>query len=126
MGQQNGEVRIIENKTSIEICKSEKGLHIFDFSGFGPILDEFDLVLGHSKAVGWENVSEVFDSVYMEKAFVSASIQVILSESLEYVSNTLSVLVKIAWIYKDVVQVDEDLNIKEVGEDIVHEALKHC
>ena len=95
MGQWNCEVGIIENKMSIEICESEEGLHIFDFSGFGPILDDFDLVFGHSEAIGQEDVSEVFDSVYVEEAFVSVSIQVILPEPLEYISNMLSVLVEV-------------------------------
>ena len=80
---------------SIEICESKEGLHIFDFSWFQPILDDFDLVFGHSEAIGRENVSEVFDGVYMEKAFVSASVQVVLPELLEYVSNMFSVLVEV-------------------------------
>src|SRR3979490_1562299 len=92
MGQWNCEVGVIENKMSIEICESEEGLHIFDFSWFGPILDDFDLVFGHSKAIGQENLSEVFNGVYVEEAFVSVGIQVILLELLEYILNMLSVL----------------------------------
>ena len=79
----------------IEVCESEEGLNIFDFSWFRPILDDFDLVFGHSEAVWRENVSEVFDGVYMEEAFVSASIQVIFPEPLEYILNMLSVLVEV-------------------------------
>ena len=79
----------------IEICESEEGLHIFDFSWFRPILDDFDLVFGHSEALWRENVSEVFDGVYVEKAFVSMSVQVVLPEPLEYISNMFSVLVEV-------------------------------
>ena len=95
VGQRNCKVRVIENKMSIEICESKEGLHIFDFSWFWPILDDFGLVFGYSEAIGRENVSEVFDGVYVEEAFVSARVQVILLEPLEYISNMLSVLVQI-------------------------------
>ena len=34
----------------VEIGEAQEGLDVFDLSGFGPILNELDLVRGHSEA----------------------------------------------------------------------------
>ena len=34
----------------VEIGKAQEGLDVFDLSGFGPILNDLDLVGGHSEA----------------------------------------------------------------------------
>ena len=50
----------------------------------------------------------------------------VLLESLEYVSNMLLVLVKVIRVYEDIVQVNEDQNVQEIREDIIHRALRCC
>ena len=49
MGEQNGDFGVFRNKTLIEIGKSQEGLDIFDFLGFGPVLNDLDFVGGHGK-----------------------------------------------------------------------------
>ena len=62
----------------------------------------------------------------MEKAFVHESIQMVLLESLEYISDMPLVFVEVVSVYEDVVQVNEDQNVEEIREDVIHEALKCC
>ncbi len=40
--QRNGDFGVIFNETSIEVGKTEEGLYVFDFAGFGPLEDSFD------------------------------------------------------------------------------------
>jgi hypothetical protein len=42
--EQNYNIRVVEDKMMIEMCKSEEGLHIFDFPWFQPISDGLDLL----------------------------------------------------------------------------------
>ena len=50
MGEWNSDFGVFWNKTPIEIGKAQEGLDVFDLSGFGPILNDLDLVGGHSEA----------------------------------------------------------------------------
>ena len=50
MGEWNGDFRGFLNKMPIEIGEAQKGLDVFNFSGFGPILNDLDFVRGHCEA----------------------------------------------------------------------------
>ena len=50
MGQQNGDFRVVRNETLIEIGEAQERLDIFDLLGFRPILNDLDIVGGHSEA----------------------------------------------------------------------------
>ena len=45
--EQDCDFRVAVNETALEIGKPEEGHYISDFSGFGPVLDGLDFVLGH-------------------------------------------------------------------------------
>ena len=57
MGEQNRDFRVFWNKTPIEIGEAQKGLDVFDLSGFGPILNDLDFVGGHSEAAQREDIA---------------------------------------------------------------------
>ena len=57
MGEWNGDFRVFQNKTPIEIGEAQKGLDVFDLSGFGPILNDLDFIRGHSEAAQREDVA---------------------------------------------------------------------
>jgi len=59
-GKQNDNIQISVDKSTIEVGKSEKGLNIFKFSWLGPVLDDFDFVIGHSEPKRRKDISKVF------------------------------------------------------------------
>ena len=56
-GECNGDFGVFQNKTLIEIGEAQERLDIFDLSGFGPILNDLDLVGGHSEATQREDIA---------------------------------------------------------------------
>jgi len=53
-------------------------------SGFGPTLDNLDLVWGHGEAFRWQHIPEVFSGSYMKLAFICIGKEAISMESVEY------------------------------------------
>ena len=91
--------RISINETMVEVGKTEEGLNVLDFLGFGPILDNLDLVWGHGEAFWRQHVSEVFAGSDMELAFVCMGKKSISMESSEYFPN-------MSFVLRNVVRVD--------------------
>ena len=56
-GEWNGDFRVLQNKTPIEIGKAQEGLDVFNLSGFRPILNDLDFVRGHSEAAQREDIA---------------------------------------------------------------------
>jgi len=50
-GKQEDDVRVMVDKSLVEVGKSKEGLNVLNFSGLRPILDDFDLGLVHSQTV---------------------------------------------------------------------------
>ena len=59
---------------SVKVGKSKEGLHIFNFLGFRPILYDINFLGVHGKSIRGQDVSEVFNCLSMEKAFVGACV----------------------------------------------------
>ena len=73
----------------------------------------------------WGSVNYwVFDSVFMEIAFVSSGVKTIFSETSEYLSHMFTMEFWIVGVDEDIIQVENNTDIKHVGEDIVHKSLK--
>ena len=51
-GERNHDVRIVLNKTVVEIGKSKEGLDVLDFTWFRPIADNADLCRVHMQPIG--------------------------------------------------------------------------
>ena len=60
----------------------------------------------------------------MEIAFVSSGIETIFSEMPEYLLDMFTMEFQIVGVDEDIIQVDNNSDIKHVGEDIVHKSLK--
>src|SRR5467141_3198581 len=85
--KRNSDFRISINEMMVEVGKTEEGLNILDFPGFGPILDNLDLVRGHGEAFGRQHISEVFTGSDMELEFVCTGKKTVNAESSEYFPN---------------------------------------
>ena len=70
MQEWHGDFGISKNESLVKVGKTKEGLNIFDFSGFGPILDYLDSVRGHGEAFRRQHISEVFAGSDMEFTFV--------------------------------------------------------
>src|SRR3979490_3172672 len=79
--ERNGDVRVIENKTTIEVGEAEKRLDVFDLPRFGPIADRFDFVFSHCETFGLEYVTKEFDCVFVPFTFTGFSIESVFSEA---------------------------------------------
>jgi hypothetical protein len=112
------------DESLIEVGKPKERLDIFHFTGYGPLLDGLDLVGGHGKAVWREDISEILHRVTVPFAFTGACKQVVFPESLENLSNVFLMLFGGVGIYKDVVEIDEYVDVKEVAKNIVPESLE--
>src|SRR5467141_4273429 len=106
MCEWNGDFGISVNETTVKVGKTEEGLNVLDFSGFIPILDYLDFVLGHGEAFGRQHVSEVFAGSDVELAFVCTGKKSISTESAKYFSDVSLVFGNVVRINEDVVQID--------------------
>ena len=78
------DVGVVGNESSVEVCKTQEGLKVLDFSGFRPILNGLNFSGEHGETIFGKNVAEVFNCISGEMTFVGAGIKFVLSESLEY------------------------------------------
>jgi hypothetical protein len=108
----------------VEVGEAKEGLNVFDFPRFQPIKDGFHFVFSHAESVGGKDVSEVFHTVPVEFAFPGVGIQAMLPESVEDFFDMLFVLGHIIRVDQDVIKVDNDTDVEEVAEDVVHEVLE--
>ena len=60
----------------------------------------------------------------MEISFVSSGIETIFSETPEYLPDMFAMEFRIVEVDENIIQVDNNTDIKHVGEDIVHKSLK--
>src|SRR5882672_7057702 len=116
--KQNCDFGISINEMMIEVGETEEGLNILDFLGFGPILDNLDLVWGHGEAFRRQHVSEVFTGSDMELAFVCTGKKSVSVESSEYFLNMSFVLGNVVGVDEDVIQVDDDNDVNHIHEDV--------
>ena len=79
--ERNGDVRIIENKMTIEVGEAEKRLDILDLPRFGPIMNRFDFVFSHCETFGSEDITEEFNCVFVPFTFAGFSIESVFLEA---------------------------------------------
>ena len=62
------------NKPAVEVGESQERLNVLDFPRFGPILDDFDLVIVHSESAWSQDIAKILDRVLVKGAFISTGI----------------------------------------------------
>ena len=62
------------NKPAVEVGETQERLNVLDFLQFGPILDDFDLIVIHSESAWSRDIAKILDRVLMEGAFISVGI----------------------------------------------------
>src|SRR5467141_1376018 len=122
--ERNGDFGISVNETTIEVGETEEGLNVLDLSGFRPSLDDLDFVLGHGEAFGRQHVSKVFAGSDVELAFVCTGKKSVSVESAKYFSDVSLMFDNVVRVDEDVVQIDNDYDVNNVREDVVHKPLE--
>ena len=80
-GKQDYCVGEIDNKMSVEICESEKGLDLFQVQRNWPITNSFCFCNIHRNACGGDHKSEEFNGMSMKKGFLRFDVKVVLPKS---------------------------------------------
>ena len=57
VGEQNGDVRVVQNETPVEISKTQEGLYVFNLAGLRPILNDLYFIGCHGKSTQREDVT---------------------------------------------------------------------
>src|SRR5882724_6555283 len=122
----NGDFRISENESSVKIGETKERLDVFDFPGFGPILDYLDFVRRHGEAFGRQHISQVFAGSDVEFTFVCTGKKSVSAESAKYFSDMSLVFGNIVRVDEYVIQIDDDNDVNHVRENVIHQPLESC
>jgi hypothetical protein len=123
-GKRDNDVRVSVDKASVKVREAEKGLNVANVPGFGPIEDSLDLVFGHGNAVSGNDETEEFDRFRVELALLGLAEEIVFPETPEDFFDVFLVVIGIVGVDEDVIEVNDDVEVEDVGEDVVHEALE--
>ena len=126
--ERDRDLRVIVDKSTIEIGEAEEGLDVSNIPRLGPREDRLDLLGVHADAVGADDIAEIFDAGRVELAFLGLAIEVVESKTFEDFADAFDVVRFVIGVGEDedIVEVDDDRDIEEIGEDLVHKALEGC
>src|ERR1700761_3581093 len=82
MSEWDHNIRIIMDKSPVKVSETKERLNVFDFLGFRPVLNDFDLFLIHADSPRTDNVSKVLPRVRMKLTFFIVGIQAMFPELL--------------------------------------------
>ena len=91
---------------------------------FWPILYHLNLVGGHGETLRGKDVTKVLGAVRMELTLFRLGVEAVLPESPENLLNVLAMVGNVIGEYGDVIQIDNDTDVEEITEDVVHETLE--
>ena len=74
VGEQNGDVRVVQNETPVEISETQEGLYVFDLSGLRPILNNLYFISCHGKSTQREDVTWIFNCLDIEETLISMDV----------------------------------------------------
>lgn len=122
--QGNSDIRVSRYKPTIEIGEAEERLNIPNTLRLRPILNRLDFLLIHRETLGRNYVAEVLDRRRVELALFGFAIKLVLMKAPKDFFDMLLMIFGIGREDEDVVQVDDDKDVEDVGKDVVHEVLK--
>ena len=105
-----------------KLAKPKNNCNVFDFMRFGPILDDFNLIVVHSKSIWSQSVTKILNHILMKRTFM---VQVYNCYSRDGVGLHMFLMIsRVVRVDQDVIEVNEYAYIQQVGENIVHEMLE--
>jgi hypothetical protein len=99
-------------------------LYILNFSGRRPILNGLNLGLVHRETLGRDDIAEKLHRIDVEDTFLERSVKAGGPKPSENFAHMFSVFRRVFGVDEDIVEVNDHVNVEEVGEEVVHEPLK--
>ena len=112
------------NETAVEIGKAEEGLNVLYSPRHWPFLDNFNLGRIHGKSAWRKDKAKILDSLHVQFTLSWIQEESMLTELAEYFMDMFGVFRGIIGVYEDIVKVDDDEFIQEVGENVIYEVLE--
>jgi len=88
-------------------------------------LDNLYFVIGHGKTRRRKDISQILYQLRVKFTFLCFNIKTSLAEMLEYFFYML-VMFGHVQVDEYIIQIDHNINIQEIGENVIHELLKVC
>ena len=114
------------DELTVEVRESEDGLDVLNFPRFWPIGDGLNFLHRHGESVRRETETKVLSGGGMELTFLWLGEEIVLSEVSEDFADIFLMGLKVLGVYQDVIQIDDNTDIKEIHEDTIDESLKSC
>ena len=124
--ERNNNVGVIMDESTVEVRKSEEGLDVLNLLWFRPIGDGLNFLRRHGESVRRETETEVLGGGGMKLTFLWLGEEIVLSEVSEEFADVFLMGLKVLGVYQDVIQIDDNADIKEIREDTIDELLKSC
>ena len=124
--ERNDDVGVVMDELTVEVHESEVGLDVLNFLRFQPVGDGLNFLHRHGEFVGKETETEVLSGGGMELTFLWLGEEIVLSEALEDFADMFLMGLEVLGVYQDVIQIDDNADIKEIHEDTIDESLKGC
>jgi hypothetical protein len=112
--KRNNDSGIVMNETTIEVGETKEGLDVLDGARFGPVANDFNLVVIHLETARRKDVTEILHGVLVKITFVGTSVKFVKAESAEDFANMFPMVFGVGGIDEDVVKVNDNADIEHV------------
>jgi hypothetical protein len=124
LSERDGDARVTINEAPIKVAKTKERLNILNLPWNGPIRDSGYFVRSHAETVWRQNVAEVLAGGDSKLAFRQFAIQPSFTKTSENLPDVSGMRRWVVRVHQDVIEVYNDVNIQQIREDRVEEALK--
>ena len=87
-------------------------MNVLHLLRFGLVLDNFDFVLGHFKAIRRKDVAQIFNRFGMKLTLVRASKKTVFAEPPKYFLDLISVHSEVIRVNENIVKIDNNAHIE--------------
>lgn len=124
--QRDNNVRVVEDELAVEIGKAKERLDVLHLARFPPILNCLDHGIRHSETTRRKQETEVFNRIHVEFTFFGLHKKAVFLEPREDFFDMPLMGGLILEIDEDVIQIDNNTDVKHICEDIVDKLLEGC
>ena len=110
----NDDVGVVVDESMVKVCESKKGLNVLNF------------LHGCGESVRRETETEAHSGGGMELTLLWLGEEIVLSEVLEDFMDMFLMGLEVLGVYQDVIQIDDNTDIKEIHEDAIDKSVESC
>ena len=124
--ERNNNVRVVVDESTVEVHESEEGLDVLHLPWFWPIRDGLNFLCRHGKSVRGKTETQVLSGSGMEFTFLWLGKEIVFSEASKDFVDVFLMGLEVLGVYQDVIQIDDNADIKEIHEDAIDKSLESC